>query len=603
MFWGSLQWRLVIIFTSIILVLMLSISIILYVSVQSKFYDVFEESIDKGFVELDTYMKEKGINEPSSNDLVHILNSKGGQNGAAIYFSITGRYKSYTLIEKKTRKIISSSDLNNEKEYFINEILKSSNLLAVLSGEDISESRVPVKLSSGDYFDYAKIMNLSDGEFIVYFRNNREEWQPIINEFTKIIIFGSCVALFISIVLGYILSKTITIPINNVMRKAQKISQGEFGQLLEVKSDDEIGKLTDTFNIMALELKNTLIEISGEKSKIETILHYMTDGVVAFNRQGYSIHSNPAALKMFEFKEFIYDFNEFSRKFSLGIKFEEFTKKHNDGKELELKVKVNEKILMLYFAPVLSEDSNLEGIVVVIRDNTVQQKLEDMRREFVANVSHELKTPLTSIKSYSETLLEGASEDKDTLNKFLNVINSEADRMARLVKDLLQLSRFDINKMQWNIEKFSLSSIVYSLVDKMMLEINSKNQMVDIKVEDDLPEILADRDRIEQVVVNILTNALKYTPNDGSIMIRISKKGKSILFEVEDTGIGIPQRDIGRIFERFYRVDKARSREMGGTGLGLAIAKEIIEYHKGIIYVESQIGKGTTVSVEMPILA
>jgi len=223
-----------------------------------------------------------------------------------------------------------------------------------------------------------------------------------------------------------------------------------------------------------------------------------------------------------------------------------------------------------------------------------------MRREFVANVSHELRTPITSIKSYTETLLDGAAEDPETTDRFLNVINSEADRMTRLVKDLLQLSRLDNEQMSWKIEKVSLKDIVKSIVNRMQLEAGRKNQKLESFVIGEIPDISADKDRIEQVMVNIINNALKYTPDNGQITVYVGKLINDVYVKVTDTGIGIPNESLDRVFERFYRVDKARSRDLGGTGLGLAIAKEIIEAHGGTINITSEAAKGTEVTVRLP---
>jgi two-component system sensor histidine kinase VicK len=262
----------------------------------------------------------------------------------------------------------------------------------------------------------------------------------------------------------------------------------------------------------------------------------------------------------------------------------------------------NGKTIKVYFAVFTDEAKNPEGIIAVLQDITEQQRLENMRKEFVANVSHELRTPLTSIKSYSETLLDGALEDREIAEKFLGVINAEADRMTRLVKDLLQLSRLDNQQLKWNFEEISLVELVKNTVERMELEARTRRQTLECFVLGDIPYIEADYGRIEQVVFNVLGNAIKYTPEDGKVTVYVGKIYNDVYFKVTDTGIGIPESDLPRIFERFYRVDKARSREMGGTGLGLAIAKEIVEAHAGIITITSQPGTGTEVTVRLPVI-
>jgi two-component system, OmpR family, sensor histidine kinase VicK len=242
-----------------------------------------------------------------------------------------------------------------------------------------------------------------------------------------------------------------------------------------------------------------------------------------------------------------------------------------------------------------------EGIIAVLQDITEQQRLENMRKEFVANVSHELRTPLTSIKSYTESLLDGAIDDKEVSGKFLGVINSEADRMTSIVKDLLQLSRLDNQQMQWCMEDISFEDLVKSAVERMEMEARNKKQTLKCHVMGDVPNIEADYGRIEQVIFNIISNAIKYTPEGGKITVFIGILYNDVYVKVTDTGIGIPESDLPRIFERFYRVDKARSREMGGTGLGLSIAREIVEAHSGTISITSEANKGTEVTVRLPV--
>jgi two-component system sensor histidine kinase VicK len=372
------------------------------------------------------------------------------------------------------------------------------------------------------------------------------------------------------------------------MHKARSIAEGDFDQLQEVNADDEIGKLTESFNFMATSLKNTLAEISSEKNKIETVLNYLTDGVIAFNLKGEVIHMNPASKKMLGDMDTASNYKDFAERYNIDFPMEEVVYL-NSSKTKEMNITVDDKVIRVYFAIFTDEEKNAEGIIAVLQDITEQHKLDGMRREFVANVSHELRTPLTSIKSYAETLMDGAIEDEELAQKFLRVINSETDRMTRIVKDLLQLSRLDNQKMQWKMEEQYFVDIVKGIVERMQIEAASKSLKMDCFVLGDIPCIKADRDRIEQVLVNIISNSIKYTPEGGKITVYIGKTYNEVYAKITDTGIGIPEKDIPRIFERFYRVDKARSRDLGGTGLGLAIAKEIVECHTGTISISSEV--------------
>ena len=586
-FLRSLQWRLVVIFILVTVALMITVSISLNYFMESVYYEDFKSRIDKGF-------ESWGIGDnPTGNDIIVDLKD----NYSATNLFMVRDYVTYTVIDKNSNNILYSSDnlYEEDSDKFIEDMLNSKNFLSALAGENGNEGRA---IHSDDrvFFDYAR----EKGNFILYFRFYKDEWGVVINSFNSIIQNAFFIAVILSLLFGYMLSKTITVPIVNLMHKARNIAEGDFTQMAEVKSEDEIGKLTKTFNYMAKELKKTLNEISKEKNKIETILNYMTDGVIAFNIDGEVVHANPASKLMLGVNEFDMNFNEFSNRYNLGITIEEMLYLEIFSTK-EANLSFDNKYIQAYFAMSTNDQKKAEGIIAVLHDITVQQKLDNMRREFVANVSHELRTPLTSIKSYSETLMDGALEDTETAYRFLNVINSEADRMTRLVKDLLQLSRLENEQLQWNMQPFGFESLIRSSVEKIELSAKEKGQIIECFSIGDKPQVLADKDRIEQVLLNVLTNAIKYTPKEGKITVYIGKMYSDAYVKVVDSGIGIPEEDIKRVFERFYRVDKARSREMGGTGLGLSIAKEIIEAHKGSIGITSQLGKGTEVTVRLPI--
>mgnify|MGYP000903905229 CR=1 FL=1 len=595
----SIQWRLVSIFILITIFLITPIGLFLNRKVETQNYDNFKSAIERGF---DNWLIKS---DSSLEDMLSYLSVNDGRN-AIIEFSILDAYKSYSIIDKKDISIKYSSDRyynangnSNNDKLFLNEIIVSENFINVLNDNLIGDKSKLVNISGRKYFDYAREVKLSDGDFILYFRYDSEAWKETINGFNRIILSSLFFSVVISLFLGYLLSRTITSPIIRIMHRAQRLAAGEFGHMLEVKSDDEIGQLTKAFNYMAKNLKDTLTEISSQKNKIETIFNYMTDGVIAFNLKGEAIHINPVSLKMLDIREFNFTFNEFVEKFRLELKLEDILYLETLASREE-SITTECKTLKVYFALFTDENKKPEGIIAVMHDITDQEKLENMRKEFVANVSHELRTPLTSIKSYTETLLDGDIDDRETAIKFLEVINSESDRMTRLVKDLLQLSRLDNKQMKWNMNEISFVELVKSLVSKMQLEAKSKGHILECYVIGDIPKVKGDKDRLEQVILNILNNAIKYTPEGGKVSVYIGKTYNEIYTKVVDNGVGIPEEDLPRIFERFYRVDKARSREMGGTGLGLSIAREIIEAHGGIINISSQYGNGTEVLLKLP---
>lgn len=434
---------------------------------------------------------------------------------------------------------------------------------------------------------------------VLYVRYDLAEIYNNLDHSKTIIVQATILALFITVLMGFFIAKNITEPINDVTSKASKMANGDFDQHVDIKSDDEIGKLGEMFNYLTRELKISMSQISSEKSKLEAIINYMDDGLIAVDIEGKIIHLNTKARLMLEadidaehFDELIFKFNpNFSFLRIINASEEWFGSSH---------MYKDESIYRVTYAPFMNDREEKAGIVFVLQDITEQEKLDKMRREFVANVSHELKTPLTSIKSYTETILDGGVEDEEMRREFLTVVNVEADRMARLVKDLLLLSNFDSQKESLELEFHDYLDLLKKTVKKVDVTARAKNHSLKFIADEDSLVGYFDYDRIEQVVLNILTNAIKYTPDGGKISVYASRNGDDVTIRVTDTGLGIPQEDLSRIFERFYRVDKARSRELGGTGLGLAIAREIVEAHKGTIQISSVVDSGTTVDIRIP---
>ena len=346
------------------------------------------------------------------------------------------------------------------------------------------------------------------------------------------------------------------------------------------------------------ELKDKLNEVSSRKNQIETILLHMTDGIIAFNMQGEIILINPAAKKFLSISPEDSTFEDIFGKFKLDINMEKVIYLES-WTSTEQRIQVDDQYVKVLFAPFKNEDERPDGVIAVIQDITEHVKLDNMQKELVADVSHELKTPITSIMGYADTLLEGGY-DEETQTKFLNVIASESRRMARLVTDLLTLSRYDSNKKKTQKETFDLGDLVKQCQEKLAIEIKKKGHTVNSFVTADVPPVYADKDDIERVVLNILTNSIKYTPDNGEIKIYVGFVYNDAYIKVFDNGIGIPEDDLSRIFERFYRVDKARTREMGGTGLGLSIAKEILDKNGGSIDIKSKVGEGTEVVIRIP---
>lgn len=440
----------------------------------------------------------------------------------------------------------------------------------------------------------------------LYLRADLTSVYNTIDQSKIIFVKGMAIALAITVALGFFIAKSITEPINSVTKLAKKMADGDFSQEVSIKSNDEIGRLAEMFNTLRLKLDETLTEISNEKSKLETILKYMADGLLAVDLNGQIVHANPAAISMLktskeEIEERSYD--ELIREINPNLTFEEIIEKCRLV-PVEETFEFSGSNYAVRYDHFRDESGSDVGIIMILQDITQRQKVEKMQMDFVANVSHELKTPLTTIKSYTETLLDGAIEDPQISKSFLGIIDTEADRMNRLVKDLLQLSRLDHQQEKIVKKNCDLIRLIENVVKKVQLTANGKRQHLNCLFNSKgRVWIIADKDGIEQVLLNVLSNAIKYTQINGRIDIDVLVADRKVTVTVADNGMGIPETELSRVFERFFRVDKARSREMGGTGLGLAISKQIVEEHDGAIKLESKEGKGTTVFITLPLAA
>ena len=591
----SIQWRLVIIFFIVAIALVMPVGLVLNNRVESIYYDRFVAGVESGFRNWQVIEGSYTL-----DDLLQYLRD---DMNATFLFSLD-EYKTYTVIDRSNiNNIAHSSDslFISNRSKFVSEILGSRNLIAVLGGAREGKESTVIRADNERFYDYAQSVRLLDGDYILYFRYNSAAWSSLTEAFSNAISLSIALALLIATVSGYLLARTITDPIKTLMNTANKIANGDLDQAVVAKSDDEIGKLTDASNKMAKALKANLEEITSEKNKQENILNYSQDGIISYNMKGEVILSNPAATEKLGFELANTPFDKFASRFDMGDRTARGILESGELSNWELTVEYEDRALEIYCS-VFSDIANKPGgIIAVIHDVTEQQRLENLRREFVANVSHELRTPLTSIISYSESLLDGGIEDRETSERFLNVIHSEADRMAKLVSELLQLSRFDNNQVRWAFNRTDIVMTVKSCIEHLQINAQEKSQALTYYVFGGVPDIWADKDKLAQVFINVIGNAIKYTPNEGNITVYISKMTDEVHIKVSDTGIGIPAEDIPRLTERFFRVDKARSRDMGGTGLGLSIANEIVGAHQGSLYINSELGKGTDVLIRLPI--
>ena len=583
----SLHMKLVMILVLLIVSLMTVVGAFLMNSVVAFYLKDF-------YSQINTVLNEQGLytdlttqtpaERAGETDTVTVMDQVLSAYAGAL--GVNGSNRNYYLLDG------TGAYLTGTDEAYGKQMEYTENLLRVI--QDRSQVGQQSNLAAG-YMDVAIPVDRGGDQFILYIRDNRDTVDELNAQLFMLILEALVFGLVISVLLSFLLSKTMVTPIRRLTSGAERVAGGDFSDKIEVTSQDEIGVLTNTFNDMAGQLEDTLRQVENERNKLDTLFLHMTDGVVAFSRQGSVIHCNPAAQEMLRCTV-----DESTRYHDLFGDIAPLDSVLTAPDYLEGERELEGRYLELLLAPFDRESQS--GALVVIHDVTVQRRNEEMRREFVANVSHELRTPLTNIRSYAETLAENAgSIPPKTEKKFLGVILNESDRMTHIVQDLLTLSRFDSGHTELKLTRFSFTGAITDLYNATYMEAQKHDHTVELKLEPGLPEIVADRERVLQVMMNIVSNAIKYTPDGGHIVISTGRDDKRVWMEVDDNGIGIPAADRARIFERFYRVDKARSRESGGTGLGLSIAKEIVEQHRGELCVVDKQEPGLTLRMELNI--
>lgn len=576
----SLHMKLVLILVLMIISVMAVVGTFLINSVSTFYLDSFYEQMQSVFTGDTILSMEEAAAENGADGLLTIVDAHRSRLGI-------DDYRNYYILDGQGR-FLDGSNPNIT-------LTRTNNIVSAMAGETGMRSSV-----SDSMMDVAVPIDMDENgsvDYIVYIADDKQEISDLSWRFFQIVMQAIMFGLLAAILLSFLLSKTITTPIERITEGAKLIAEGNFDQDLGVQSSDEIGELTRSFNYMARRLKSTVGEVQGERDKLNTLFLHMTDGVAAFTTEGKLIHMNPATENLLGVR--------MEDNLSFDEMFADLDMPNSDETAMRtfLTSEITRfgRVLSVTLAPYGALDGE-GGVIAVIHDITEQRRLDDARREFVANVSHELRTPLTNIRSYTETLLDAAGDiPLDTEKQFLGVISSESERMARIVTDLLTLSKLDYGRMELRMTRFPLADMLHNVANAMKLTAEDSGHELKVDTPDDLPTIVGDRERIEQVVVNILSNAVKYTPAGGHIRLSAcALPNNRVRITVEDDGVGIPAADVPRLFERFYRVDKARSRAAGGTGLGLAIAKEIVEQHEGKIALASEYGKGTTVTITLP---
>ena len=440
---------------------------------------------------------------------------------------------------------------------------------------------------------------------VVYLKTSLEGVYDQLQKINEIFVKGSVIALLVSVVLGFLLARAITKPIDEMRRQAQTMARGDFSQKVKVYGTDEISQLADTFNHLNDRLKHSMATIEQEQKKLSSVLENMTEGVIATDKKGEITLINEAAGRLLNENPHNLISKDLLKILGLEEKVESFHElQEMDSILLDFSEEDDVFLVRANFSTIYDDDHLHEagGLITVLSDVTEEEKVEQERREFVSNVSHELRTPLTTLRSYIEALTDGAWEDREIAPKFLAVTQNETERMIRMVNSLLQLSRMDSKELSLNRENVNFAPFINEIIDRF--EMNEKDGNIEFRrviPKTDL-DVWIDKDRMTQVLDNIISNAIKYSPDGGTITCKVEKRIGQIVVSVKDEGIGIEYEKLDKIFDRFYRVDKARTRQLGGTGLGLAITRELVEAHYGKIWANSIEGKGTTIYFTLPLI-
>lgn len=599
-FFQTIQLKLIIIYVLLILVSMQLIGVYFIRALETNFVESFSGSLNNQVELLAKFAK------PYLS-----VNQEGDQSEDKRYDNLNAIVKDLNTISKAEIQIINANGVVLSTSLLSRQLIVGQKTTQPEIGKALQGIRLIEKIviDTDNVRNKIVVMAIYEGTKVIgaiYMIASMEDLYITINRINQIFFSGTLIALALTALLGVILSNTITSPIKDMTKQATAMAEGDFNHQVKVFDNDEIGQLGTAFNYMTNRLKEALSLNEEEKEKLASILSNMSDGVVATDNRGKVIVVNQRAKQILQINE--KDLEDLDISKLLGMsneRVEHYVSVEQNTAIIELSLRgVEEPIkVKVTFTPIHRRDIGITGTIAVLQDVTEQEKVDQSRREFVANVSHELRTPLTTIKSYLEALEDGAIEDTPLAHRFVGVTRNETERMIRLVTDLLHLSRLDSRQAIITKEATKINDMLEEVADRFSFQLQQRAIEILINIEPGIKPIMLDPDQIDQVLDNLVSNAIKYTGEGGMIEIAARYMDRDWLeVSVRDTGIGIPKKDLDRIFDRFYRVDKARSRNMGGTGLGLSIAREIIRAHGGTIALESETNQGTKVSFNLPLL-
>ena len=549
------------------------------------------------------------VNDSLTQQLISTDQTKANSDIHTILTSINNASISEIEVIDSSGIIRGTSDINSQDE--VGQKTTDANVKAALAGGKYTKN--PIEERSGVRYQVVvkPLVSSSGGESniigVVEVRASLETTYDNLNHISLIYFSASLLAVVLGVVMAVIISRSLTKPIAEINDRTTHIAQGDYSGGILVRSNDEIGQLAENVNALAVRIEETTNSTEFERRRLDSVLEHMTDGVIATDRRGSINIINTAALQMTGMEDSnvalgqsILEVLQIADRYNLRELLD-----NQDELLLDFSNEERQLIIRAYFSLIQRASGFISGLVIVLHDVTEQQRIEEERRQFVSNVSHELRTPLTSVKSYVDALQEGAIEDPEVAKSFLAVAQDETTRMIHMINDLLELSRMDSGTMKLETEYVNVGELfnyILNRFDMIIANDDKPEKYYTIKREITNSQIWVELDtsKFTQVVDNIMNNAIKYSPDGGVITARMIDRKTEVVLSITDQGLGIPKKDLGHIFDRFFRVDKARSRAQGGTGLGLAISKEIIERFGGKIWVDSSEGKGSTFSISLP---
>ncbi|MGW9904748.1 two-component system, OmpR family, sensor histidine kinase VicK [Staphylococcus cohnii] len=590
----SLHTKLVIVYVLLIVIGMQIIGLYFTNSLEKELTQTFKNNISQ-------YAKQIEINIEKVYDEDNSVNAQKEVQNLLNEYVNRQEIEEIRFIDKD--QIIMATSKQSTRS-LINQKANDSSIQKALSLGEINSHTVLKDYGNGKQrvWVYNLPVKTSDDGTIgnVYIEADINDVYNQLSNINQIFIVGTGISLLITVILGFFIARTITKPITDMRNQTVEMSKGNYTQRVKIYGNDEIGELALAFNNLSKRVQEAQANTESEKRRLDSVITHMSDGIIATDRRGRVRIVNDMALTMLGMmkEEIIGHYMLNMLKLEEDFSLDEI-QENNDSFLLD----INESegiIARVNFSTIVQETGFVTGYIAVLHDVTEQQQVEQERREFVANVSHELRTPLTSMNSYIEALESGAWKDDALAPQFLSVTREETERMIRLVNDLLQLSKMDNESDQITKEIVDFNMFINKIINRHEMSAKDTTFVREIPKQTIFTEI--DPDKMTQVFDNVITNAMKYSRGDKRVEFHVKQNSlyNRMTIRVKDNGIGIPINKVDKIFDRFYRVDKARTRKMGGTGLGLAISKEIVEAHNGRIWANSVEGQGTSIFITLP---